>query len=48
MHAENRASWRALESAGFARVAEGELEPDNPADTRAHVVYQLTRMGPTG
>ena len=39
--AGNRASWRALEKAGFARVAEGELEPDNPADPRDHVVYRL-------
>ena len=41
--AANRASWRSLERAGFERVAEGELEPDNPADSRAHVVYTLPR-----
>ncbi len=41
VHAGNRASWRALEKAGFTRVAEGELEPDNPSDTRDHVVLRL-------
>ncbi|KQS57904.1 hypothetical protein ASG36_15105 [Geodermatophilus sp. Leaf369] len=41
VHAENRRSWRALEKAGFTRVAEGELEPDDPADSRDHVVYRL-------
>ena len=40
--AGNRASWRALERAGFERVAEGELEPDNPADPRDHYVYRLS------
>ena len=39
----NTASWRALERAGFRRVAEGELEPDNPIDDRAHVVYRIDR-----
>lgn len=39
----NRASWRALERAGFRRIAEGELEPDNPRDPRDHYVYQLER-----
>jgi aminoglycoside 6'-N-acetyltransferase len=43
VHADNRASWRALEKAGFTRVAEGDLEPDNPADTRDHVVYRRHR-----
>ncbi|HWO65439.1 MAG TPA: GNAT family N-acetyltransferase [Umezawaea sp.] len=41
--AANRASWRALEKAGFRRVAEGELEPDNPVDDRDHVVYRVER-----
>jgi aminoglycoside 6'-N-acetyltransferase len=40
--AGNRASWRALEKAGFRRVAEGELEPDNPSDPRDHYVYRLS------
>lgn len=39
----NRASWRALEGAGFRRIAEGELEPDNPIDPRDHFIYQLDR-----
>jgi aminoglycoside 6'-N-acetyltransferase len=39
----NRASWRTLEHAGFERIAEGELEPDNPADPRDHVIYRLRR-----
>ncbi|MFC7344152.1 GNAT family N-acetyltransferase [Saccharopolyspora griseoalba] len=41
----NRASWRALEKAGFARVAEGELTPDNPVDDRRHYVYAVDRSG---
>jgi aminoglycoside 6'-N-acetyltransferase len=41
--AGNVASWRALERAGFERVAEGELEPDNPIDPPDHVVYALKR-----
>lgn len=41
VHAQNRRSWRALEKAGFTRVAAGELEPDNPADSRDHVVLRL-------
>ncbi len=40
---DNRASWRALELAGFARIAEGALTPDNPADSRSHYIYQLAR-----
>lgn len=39
----NRASWRALEKAGLRRVAEGELEPDNPVDDRAHYLYRVDR-----
>lgn len=39
----NRPSWRALEKAGFTRVATGELEPDNPADPPDHVVYRIDR-----
>jgi aminoglycoside 6'-N-acetyltransferase len=41
--AANRPSWRALEKAGFRRVAEGPLEPDNPVDDPLHVVYRLDR-----
>lgn len=43
VQADNRASRRALERAGFQRVAEGELEPDNPADRWDHFVYRLMR-----
>jgi aminoglycoside 6'-N-acetyltransferase len=42
-HADNRASWRTLERAGFERVAEGELTPDNPADDRRHFIYRIDR-----
>jgi len=41
--AANRASWRALEKAGLRRVAEGELEPDDPIDGRDHYVYRADR-----
>jgi aminoglycoside 6'-N-acetyltransferase len=44
--AANRASWRALEKAGLRRVAEGELEPDNPIDDPAHYVYRIDRPEP--
>jgi aminoglycoside 6'-N-acetyltransferase len=41
--AANRTSWRALEKAGLRRIAEGELEPDNPIDNRNHVIYRIDR-----
>jgi aminoglycoside 6'-N-acetyltransferase len=37
----NTASWRALERAGFRRVATGDLKPDNPIDPADHYVYRL-------
>ncbi|MCT9089879.1 acetyltransferase [Streptomyces sp. ASQP_92] len=43
VHADNRASWRALEKVGLLRVGSAELAPDNPADSRAHYVYRITR-----
>ena len=43
VHAENPASWRALERAGFRRVAAGSLTPDNPIDTTNHFLYRLDR-----
>jgi aminoglycoside 6'-N-acetyltransferase len=43
VHAENHASWRTLERTGFVRVAEGEITPDNTADSRAHFFYQYDR-----
>jgi aminoglycoside 6'-N-acetyltransferase len=39
----NRASWRALQRAGFHLAARGELEPDNPIDDRSHEVLRLDR-----
>jgi uncharacterized protein (DUF2236 family)/RimJ/RimL family protein N-acetyltransferase len=42
----NRASWQALAKAGLRRVGEGELEPDNPIDDRAHVFYRIDRARP--
>jgi aminoglycoside 6'-N-acetyltransferase len=41
--AGNVASWRALEKAGFTRVAEGPLTPDNPVDPPDHVLSLLRR-----
>jgi len=43
VNAANRASWRTLERAGFARAAEGPLTPDNPIDGPAHFVYRIER-----
>lgn len=43
VHAANTASRRVLERAGFAAVAAGELEPDNPIDSRHHVIFALER-----
>ncbi|MFP5068136.1 GNAT family N-acetyltransferase [Pseudonocardia nantongensis] len=41
--AANRASWRALERAGFGRAASGNLQPDNPVDPPLHHVYRIDR-----
>jgi len=41
--AGNQRSWRVLEKAGFRRVAEGDLEPDNPVDPPLHFVYRIDR-----
>ncbi|MEQ3550111.1 GNAT family N-acetyltransferase [Pseudonocardia nematodicida] len=41
--AGNRASWRALEKAGFRRVASGDLPPDNPIDPPLSHVHRLDR-----
>jgi aminoglycoside 6'-N-acetyltransferase len=43
--ATNRASWRALEKAGFRRVAEGDLAPDNPIDPPRSLVLRVDRPG---
>jgi aminoglycoside 6'-N-acetyltransferase len=44
--AANVASWRALEKAGLVRVAEGDMEPDNPVDEPLHYVYRVDRPQP--
>jgi aminoglycoside 6'-N-acetyltransferase len=41
--AANTASWRALEKAGFTRVGQGDLEPDNPVDAPLHYVLRIDR-----
>lgn len=41
--AGNVASWRVLERLGMVRVAEGDLEPDNPIDPPLHYVYRGRR-----
>ena len=43
VQADNRASWRALECAGFARVAQGDVAPDNPIDRPLHFIYRIAR-----
>lgn len=43
VNASNPGSWRVLERAGFRRVAQGELTPDNPIDDRWHWVYRVDR-----
>jgi len=45
--AANAASSRVLERAGFHRMAEGPLTPDNPIDGTAHFVYRIDRPGTT-
>lgn len=41
--AANVASWRILEKAGFTRIGEAEMEPDNPIDDTTHYVYRIDR-----
>lgn len=41
--AGNPASWRALEAAGYERIAEGHIPPDSPVDGGWHVVYRRDR-----
>jgi aminoglycoside 6'-N-acetyltransferase len=43
VHAANTASRRALLGAGFAEVAQGDLEPDFPTDDRRHIIQALRR-----
>lgn len=44
VQAGNLASWRALERAGFVRIAQGDLRPDNPMDSPHHYIYRRERM----
>jgi aminoglycoside 6'-N-acetyltransferase len=46
--AGNVASWRALERAGFVRVAAADLEPDNPIDPPLHYVYRQRGSSDSG
>jgi aminoglycoside 6'-N-acetyltransferase len=39
----NRASWRALQKAGFRTAARGDLVPDNPVDDPSHEILWLDR-----
>lgn len=43
VHATNTASWKVLERAGYRFVAEADLEPDNPVDSREHRIYRIDR-----
>ncbi|UGQ12976.1 acetyltransferase [Yinghuangia sp. ASG 101] len=43
VHADNTASRRALEKAGLRWIADADMEPDNPADDRRHVVHRIDR-----
>jgi aminoglycoside 6'-N-acetyltransferase len=45
VHAGNAASVAVLRKAGFVLAAEADLEPDNPAHSRAHVVLVRPRGG---
>ncbi|QGN59471.1 GNAT family N-acetyltransferase [Nostocoides sp. HKS02] len=45
--AANLASWRAVEKAGFRRVAQGDLTPDNPVDDPLHYLLRVNRPLPT-
>jgi aminoglycoside 6'-N-acetyltransferase len=47
VNAGNVASWRALEKAGFRRVARGEMEPDAPGDDRMHEILRIDRPAAT-
>lgn len=48
VHADNVRSWRALEKAGLARVAAGDIAPDNPIDDHRHYVYRVDRPAGDG
>ncbi|MDH3300108.1 MAG: acetyltransferase [Acidimicrobiia bacterium] len=44
--AANVASWKALAGAGFTRLRQANLEPDNPIDDPLHVIMGLDRPRP--
>jgi aminoglycoside 6'-N-acetyltransferase len=44
----NRASWRALERAGFERVWTGRIDDDDPSNVGDAHVYRLTRAQVVG
>jgi aminoglycoside 6'-N-acetyltransferase len=44
VHADNPASGRVLQRAGFACIGDALLEPDNPVDDRRHRVFRLERV----
>jgi aminoglycoside 6'-N-acetyltransferase len=41
---DNRASWRALEKAGFQRIDERKLDSDCPSDAGVSYIYSLPRI----
>ncbi len=41
--AANVASWKALAGAGFHKLGEGDLEPDNPIDDPRHIIMGIDR-----
>ena len=43
VHAENVASGAVLERTGFRVAADADLEPDNPAHDRRHLIYRTDR-----
>ena len=45
VHAENIASEAVFRKAGFVLAAEADLEPDNPAHSRAHLVFARMPSG---
>lgn len=40
VHADNPASWKCLQHAGFTIVGRGYFAPDNPDDSREHFVLE--------
>ena len=40
---DNVASWRALEKAGFSRIAERKLSSEHPSDSGISYIYEISR-----